>query len=265
MRLIAPYILIVAMTLLSGCARGNVELLEARLRNREDELLRLDSQLAQAKQELARSERERDLLQQQLVSSDHDQLQFEVSRSLARIEGLNIDSRLTGILENRETPGTRELNLLFAPVDANEEPVKLEGRTVIELYDLSAPSTQPRLHTWEFTPQETAATWHSGFIGEGFQFALPVPPPTEAESLVINVSFETPDGRRFHATHEMAGGVTNPPPRREINEPPPLPLSADADRSKTQQTIPAGDARELDTLPPAYAKRIPLDELCAPE
>jgi hypothetical protein len=265
MRVILPDILIVSIFLLSGCARGNVELLEARLRSREDAVHRLNSELAQAQQELARSQRERDILQQQLVATQRDQVQLEVSRTLARIEGLNIDSKLTGILENREGPHSRELNLLLSPVDSNEDPVKLEGRTVVELFDFSSPAPHRKLHVWEFTPQETAAKWHSGFIGEGFQFTLPIPPSTEPESLTINVSFETPDGRRFHDTHEVAGSARSRTPQPGTNEPPPLPLSDRTVRAESREFIPTDYTRELEALPPVSAKNIPLEQLFAPE
>lgn len=265
MRVITTLILIAAVASLSGCARGNVELLEARLRSRDDAVHRLNSELAQAQQELARSQRERDLLQQQIVATERDQIQLEVSRSLARIEGLSIDPRLTGILEPREAPQTRELNLLFSPVDSNEDPVKLEGRTVVELYDFSAPAPHRQLHVWEFTPQETAAKWHSGFIGEGFQFTLPIPASTEPESLTINVSFETPDGRRFHDTHEVAGSARSRSPQPAANEPPPLPLSDRTVPAESREFIPTDYTRELEALPPATAKNLPLEQLFAPK
>lgn len=265
MRVKTTLILSFAACLLSGCARGNVELLEARLRSREDALHRVNDELAQAQQELARSQRERDILQQQFVATQRDQVKLEDSRTLARIEGLNIDSKLTGILENREGPHSRELNLLFSPVDASQDPVKLEGRTVIELYDFSAAAPQQRMHSWEFTPQETAATWHSGFIGEGFQFTLPIPPAAAAESLILKVSFETPDGRRFHDTHEVAGTAKSQSLPPGGNEPLPLPQSASFERPQRQPIIPANGSREPAPLPPATAKILPLDQLFAPE
>jgi hypothetical protein len=265
MRWRLPLSLIFAACLLSGCERGNVELIEARLRTREDALHTLNTELAHTQQYLARSERERDLLQQQLASSGGNRLHAEVSRSLARIEGLNIDSRLTGMLNSQDGPTSRELNLLFSPVDGNADPVKLEGRTIIELYDFSAPATQHKRHAWEFTPQETAAMWHSGFIGEGFQFTLPVPAETENESLLINVSFETPDGRRFRATHELAASAKSSPTELGTNEPPPLPLSDKFELNLTQPIIPASHSREWEDLPPATAKSFPFEPLFDPK
>jgi hypothetical protein len=259
MQRIAPFILFVAAGLLSGCARGNVELLETRLRTREEQLTLLDAELQQTQWELARAQRESQLLRNQLAENDRELMHAEVSRSLARIEDLAIDPRLTGVLAQDPSTDALSLNLLFAPVDARGEPVKLEGRTVIELHDFSAPAPRRTLQEWEWTADETARHWHSGLIGEGFQFTLPLTERIGGRSLLVSVSFETPDGRRFHTTHDVPVDDSGDPFERAAASLP-APSLHHPEPAAAPMFLPDGDHPDLDALPPP-SKTIPLERL----
>ena len=87
---------------LLGCASGDVDLLESRLRSKDAELRALNNQLESTERRLATTEREITSLQRQLTGSSP-----EAISQLARIESIQINKRLTGALNEDSRPGRR--------------------------------------------------------------------------------------------------------------------------------------------------------------
>lgn len=185
---------------LIGCARGNVELLESRLRSRDSELRSLHGQLELKDQELARSQREIQLLQQQLA--DQSATPEAVAR-LARIEKIAINSQLTGALDQDGRPGDDLLNVVVSPLDASGDVVKLDGEIEIEALDAALPENKRSLGKWNIGLEDAENAWHDGFIGQGYQLTAPWQRVPQSKEIVLLARYKTPDGREFSTTRNI--------------------------------------------------------------
>jgi hypothetical protein len=200
---------------LAGCARGNVELLEAQLRNREAELRSVNGQLELKDQELARSQREIQLLQQQLANKSATP---EAVARLARIEKIAINSQLTGALDQDGQPGDDVLNVVVSPLDSRGDVVKLDGDIEIEALDPALPEDERSLGKWNISLEQAESAWHNGFIGQGYQLTTPWQRIPQSQEIILLARYKTPDGREFSATKNIP--VTPAP----AGTPAPLPL-----------------------------------------
>lgn len=231
MRNVTFHILLLGTLPLIGCASGNVDLLEARLRTKDSELRALNNRLETTERQLASSRREMSKLQQQLANSSTTP--EEVSR-LAQIEGIVINPRLTGALNEDGKPGDDVLNVLISPVDSAGEVVKLNGRVEVEAIDPSLPEDSRKLGAWTIALEDSADQWHDGFLGQGFQLTTPWQRAPQSEEIVLMARYTTPDGRQFSTTQGIA--VT---PSKNGKQPPgllPLP-AANNEPEKSAATI----------------------------
>jgi hypothetical protein len=181
-----------------GCgARGDVDLLEARLRQQEDSLARLESQLAAARSELSVVEKERNDLRQQLAGRSETILLPEQAHAFYRAAGIEFNKLLTGGFHQDGRPGDEVLNAVLMPRDADGELLKLPGAIALEVLDLAKPPDEQRIARWEFSEEETREHWHRALIGSGYVFRLPWPNRPESPELLLHGRLTTPDGRQF--------------------------------------------------------------------
>jgi len=191
---------------LAGCARGNVELLEAQLRSRESELRSLHGRLELQEQELAQSEREIRLLQQQLADNS---VTPEALTRVSRIEKIEINSPLTGALDQDGYPGDDVLNVVVSPLDGRGDVVRLDGEIEIEALDPSLPENERSLGRWQIGLDDAETAWHEGFIGQGYQLTTPWQRIPQSKEVILLARYKTPDGREFSATKNIK---VNPAP-----------------------------------------------------
>ena len=151
----------------------------------------------------------------------------EQTRALGRVAGVSVSKLLTGPLDRDGEPGDELLAVVLAPVDADGAPVKAAGAVSLELTDLAADGAARDVAAWAFDAAGAADSWRSSPLGAGYRFRLPLPAVGAAggagpRTLHLHARFETPDGRRFDATHPLT--VT---PRGSVSgEPPPAPAVA---------------------------------------
>lgn len=258
--------LLMLLTAAAGCAaRGNAELLEARLRTRENELFQLRQQLAERSVEIESTRREVALLQRELQTAGENSLSPDRARQLARITGLRIDPKLTGSLDRDGSPGDDVFNVVLAPHDGFDAVVRLEGTIELELLDLSLPDADRVLGHWRIEPETAATHWHDGFLAKGFQFTLPWQNAPTSPELTLHAKFTTPDGRTFDATHALrvephlqTDGVPVAPAVLPVSAP--FPEQTDAQDAGIR---PIGFERASRELPPERTS-IPLRELPPP-
>lgn len=188
----------------AGCAgsRGDVDLLEARLRDQQDLVARYERMFERQSRELSAARREADLLRAQLADQNVAPLLPEHADVLLRAEQLAFHSLLTGMRDLDPEPGHDRLHLLLMPQAHTGEVVRLVGAIEIEALDLSRPEGQQQIARWTFTPEEARACWHAGFLASGFQFELPWEDRTAAEVL-LHARLIAPDGRQLDATHSV--------------------------------------------------------------
>lgn len=244
MRNVILHILMLGTLPMLGCVRGDVDLLEARLRSKDAELRALNDRLESTERQLASSRREKTQLQQQLARNSAKP--EEISR-LAKVEGIEINPRLTGSLNEDDQPGDDVLNVVVSPVDASGEVVKLDGRVEVEAIDPSLPESERKLGQWAISLEDSAQQWHDGFLGQGFQLTTPWQRPPQSREIVLLARYTTPDGRKFSTTQEITvtppGGPGSPPNQL------PLPLSQD------EQTETFPEIRPVDFEQPAVPSK----------
>jgi hypothetical protein len=208
----------VALELLlsAGClgSRGNVELLEAKLRQQQDLADRYQRQLAQTQSELTVAQQETDVLRKQLADEGERPLPAEYTQNLFQVTGLQFKPLLTGGRDRDGQSGDDVLVALIAPYDEHGDVVKLPGALEIEALDMTRPEGERQVAHRAFSPQEARGLWKSGFLAAGFQCEVPWQQPPTSEELLLHARLSTADGRQFDATHtvrvQTAGGGDSP-------------------------------------------------------
>ncbi|TXT32908.1 MAG: Uncharacterized protein FD138_2017 [Planctomycetota bacterium] len=192
---------LLAVVAAAGCAsRGNVDLLEARLRDQEDQLRSLHAQVDRTNSELTAARRLNDTLRQKLVQpASHDQT-VDLSERHFQITSLKINSLLTGGFDRDGQSGDDQITLVFAPTDRSEKPVQVPGRIECELFDRSRPADQQRLGLWSFDSARTNAAWQKTLGSFGFRFELPWQTTPTSTDLELCVRFHTQHGDQFETS-----------------------------------------------------------------
>jgi hypothetical protein len=191
------------LALSSGCAsRGDMELLEASLRQQQDISTGYQRQLADLKNDLDAARAEVEQLRTQLAAVGSKAGQ-EFSEPLARVSGVTFNSMMTGGRDQDGTPGADVITAVFSPHDQDGDLVKLAGTIEVELLDLSRSGEEQRIGQWKFSSAEAHKLWHSGFLASGYQLELPIAErPTNGQA-VLHGRLITPDGRQFDTTHTV--------------------------------------------------------------
>ena len=205
-----PWMSAACLLAIFGCAsRGQVELLESRLRLQEDQLLAQQAQLAAGEVDLHAARQEADLLRAQLTAQGRHPLLPEQADVLFHATGIEFNSLVTGGLDRDGQPGDDLLNVLLMPHDADGEPVKLAGDIRLELLDLAAEENEQQLGVWDFSKEQSRDYWRRGLFGTGFLFDLTWQRPPLNGELLLRAEMTTADGRKFHTS--MPVKITLPP------------------------------------------------------
>ncbi|MCC7422982.1 MAG: hypothetical protein IT428_22125 [Planctomycetaceae bacterium] len=205
MRLALTWMSVWTTAVLCGCAsRGNVEMLEGRLRVQEDQIYALQRQLKTAGSELVAARRETEALRAEMTQYASAMPAPEESRAFHRVEGIRINKLLTGGLNRDGQPGHDHLSTVIVPVDAQGELVKVPGALRIELIDLTGDGAERQVGVWEFSAEEAEQFWKKGFVGSGYSLTLPWQQTPQSEKLTLHARLTTTDGRQFDTSHEVA-------------------------------------------------------------
>lgn len=184
-----------------GCAaRGNVELLESRLRLREDRMVELESNLTSARTELAASRRESNALRTQLAGRGDTPILPEQADVLYRANGIRFNKLRTGGINSDDSSGDDLLTAVLVPHDGDGEPVKLPGEIDLQLFEGTDSQTMREIGNWKFDVETSHDHWHRGFLGSGYLFRLPWQKPPQKSQLTLHARLTTADGRRFNTT-----------------------------------------------------------------
>jgi len=211
-----------------GCsANSTVDLLEARLREQQDEMARLQEQLRQKETELEAARRETQLLRRECQQKGCKVFPEQFA-SVAWLEKVRIHPLLSGGLEKDNLPGDDGLLVFLVPQDADGDLLKVPGRVQITAEEAS--NAQPIGH-WDFTEKEVQDHWVHGLVGSGYQFELQWEKAPTTPAVLVKVTFTTPDGRTFRDSRQLKLKLSPNPPNPGIassesqpHTPPPLPL-----------------------------------------
>ncbi len=187
-----------AVLLWTGCAsRGQLELLEAEVRQHKDSLYRAETKTNELESQLALARREAELIRSQVAASGGQVPLPEQSGNLVRLAGVKINTLLSGGKDRDGQPGDDLLVALISPHDEQGDLVKIAGEIEIEAYDMTRPGDDKRVGRWTFNPEQAAKAWHSGFVGAGLQFELPWQEVPANKELLVHARLKTTDGRQF--------------------------------------------------------------------
>lgn len=199
MRLVGQSILF-AFAVTAGCvSRGNVELLEARLRDQEDELRRFQAQHRQVQSELNAARRLNESLKQKIQPARHEQIAWLTEQQF-QIRDLKVNSLLTGGFDRDGKSGDDQVTLFFAPVDHRDEAIAAVGRLDCELIDPVQPVTRQQLGTWSFNAAQLRSAWQTTLGVAGYRLELPWQHPPKSTELQIRLRFHTPQGESFESS-----------------------------------------------------------------
>jgi hypothetical protein len=204
------WMLALALSGLIGCAtRGNVELLESRLRLREDRMVDLESDLTSARTELAAARRESNDLRTQLAGRGETPLLPEQADVLYRASGIRFNKLRTGGVNSDGSSGDDLLTAVLVPHDGDGEPVKLPGEINLQLFEPTDTQSMRQIGNWTIGVENSHDHWHRGFLGSGYLFRLPWQTPPQKSQLTLHARLTTADGRRFNTTQLVHVTPTN--------------------------------------------------------
>lgn len=185
---------------LSGCGgRGKSDLLEARLRQQEDNIFALQRDLKDSQQALETARQQTEVMQNQIVDASKGALLPEQTKALYTVTGVKVNQLLTGGVDLDNKPGDELWTTLITPHDVDGETVKLPADMELELVDLNQTGENRRVGAWTFNSEEVRSHWYSGFAGSGFRFELPWQRLPDSEDLTLVVRMKSQDGRVFNA------------------------------------------------------------------
>lgn len=254
-----------AVLLWGGCSsRGQMELLEAEIRQHQDALRRAEAKASELETQLSVARNETELLRTQMARVDGQAPLPEQTAAMARLAGVKINTLLSGGKDRDGQPGDDVLVALVAPHDQQGDLVKIAGEVEIEAFDMTLPSEDKRVGRWTYTPEEAAKVWHSGFVGAGLQFELPWQALPAGKELVVHARLRTTDGRQFDTSTPLKVtppiGASQPPGllpvptiqpvKHEVEDTVARPLRTDKVPAKRPAEIPIG----------AIARPVPMYE-----
>src|SRR5579864_7144033 len=109
--------LVWAAALAAGCAsRGQIDVLESRLRQQEDSIAQLQNEVSTSKSQLVAARRESEQLKTQL-SEQTRTARVEQLSALGQVEGIALNKLLTGGLDRDGAPGDEILSAVVVPTD----------------------------------------------------------------------------------------------------------------------------------------------------
>lgn len=204
-------LLSLAVIAASGCAsRGSVDLLEARLREREDQLRSLHAQVDRTNSELTAARRLNETLKKKVVQPASHEATFDLSEQQFQVTGLKINPLLTGGFNRDGQPGDDQITLVFAAINQRDQPVQLPGQVECELLDPSRPVEQQRLGLWTFDAAKTRAAWQKTLGSFSYRFELPWQSLPTASDLELHVRFQSQHGDRFEASAPIRIALSKP-------------------------------------------------------
>jgi hypothetical protein len=189
----------------AGCvSRGNVDVLEARLRETQDSLRANERELSQVRNELELAQKETDQLRNRASTVGHKVIPAEHAQSLGRVSGLSINRLMSGGKDQDGDKQDEAIQVIVTPHDSEGDLVKIAGQLEIEAYDLTKSGDDKRIGRWMFEPGEVRKHWHAGFLSSGYQFHLPLDEAPGGKQLLVHARMLTTDGRQFDTNQTLA-------------------------------------------------------------
>jgi hypothetical protein len=192
---------------LAGC-RNCGELLEAELRNREEELREVHARLERAEAANHALLHELGDLRQGVPLSPETASQTYTLRRIVLARG-------TGGLDDDQIPGDEALRVVLEPIDSDGHAIKAPGSLHIQVLQITPEGLKTPLSSWDLDPQQLRARWQCGVFSSGYQVILPWKIWPTSEWLRVVARFKLADGRRFETDRDVRIKLPPPPYRPE--------------------------------------------------
>ena len=193
-----------ALSFVAGCqGRGHIEVLEARLREQEDQAVALRQKLERQHKELVAARRLNETLNQKI---SHTGAELPPTDELERqhgVTGLKINSLLTGGVNRDGQPGDDQVTVVVTPVDHLGKPVQLTGDMQCVLIDPAQPEGEQRLGLWTFDESMLADAWTSSLGSAGYRLELPWQQAPTSRELELRVRMNSEHGDKFDASAKV--------------------------------------------------------------
>jgi hypothetical protein len=208
---------IIALTIVAGGCH-NCDLVEAELRSRESDLLRLRGDLYRAESENAALHRELHDVRQGAGVALIPELASQTYPVRQVVLG-----RLTGGYDEDDCPGDEALQVVLEPRDADGHALKAPGFVRIVVLEITPEGLKAPLSSWDISPDQLRRTWRDGLLSTGYHVVLPWKAWPASNRLRVVAQFTLADGRLFEAekdvtVHLPPAAYRKPLPRPAIRE-----------------------------------------------
>ena len=194
----------IAVTLLSlagltvGCSNhGQVELLESRLRDQEDQLESLRNEVESQQHETTVAKEEAKMLRAQLAANK-GQSAIQLTSGVSRVSKISINKSMTGFLDNDDNGVADRLMVLIQPRDERGNIVEVTGALHVKFIH-----AQQTVREWKFTADETLQQWRGNKLGTGIMLELDLDRPPTEDNYEITAQLRTIDDRKFDASRTV--------------------------------------------------------------
>ena len=197
---------------LSGCR--NCDLVEAELRNRNEDL-------RTAKAELAKAEFINDSLSREVTALRQQgpgKITPELAAQTTTIKEIVLN-RQTGGYDQDKLPGDEALMVAFEPKDGDGHTIKAPGTAQVTAQEVSKEGLKTTLCVWDISAEELRRSWHEGLFSKGYQVILPWKNLPNSEHLRVTVRFNLADGRAFEADRDVTVRLIPPASRKSMPAP----------------------------------------------
>ena len=236
---------IFSVLILPGCgSRGQLEVLESRLRHQEALLSQATSRLANSQRELEVARRETELIRNQALASGSQFALPEQTQPVARLQKIEFNSLLTGPVPS----DPRHYSVILTPQDEKNSVVQVPGRVSIRAFHVKRNGRQSKVGQWDYEPHQAQTYWQQGFLASGYSFTLPISGPQDQhEKLLLSATLKTTDGRFFETSHQVKVGDSASSPNVPTLQPrPQIPEMLEYDSGASEMT---SDNFTTETIP----------------
>ena len=193
-----------ALSLVAGCqGRGHIEILEARLREQEDQAVALRRKVERQHQELLAARRLNESLNQKISQTGAELSPTDELERQHGVTSLKINSLLTGGVNRDGQPGDDQVTVVVSPVDHLGKPVQLPGDMQCVLIDPAQPEGEQRLGLWTFDESTLADAWTSSLGSAGYRLELPWQRAPASRELELRVRMNSEHGDKLDASAKV--------------------------------------------------------------
>lgn len=188
----------------AGCR--NCALVEAELRDKENELREVRAELHRAESINEAFMRERHSSQPK-ASAKFPVEHFSSAHEVTEV----VLGRQTGGYDEDSVPGDEGLQVVLEPHDPDGHAVKVPGALQVIALEISRAGLKMPLPPWEIPPENLRRTWRSGLLSTGYFVQLPWKVCPKSTKLRVVARFTLDDGRVFEADKDVTIRLTKQP------------------------------------------------------